>query len=110
MTTQEFNNWKKETEGSKHHWQVDEVTKRNRGVLLIYIGGENGKYIEVTPDGQATVGKYEGAVPHIGEALFVPLHARKFASQDQAMAALIEKAGLAFLLDLTGSRAYETRF
>lgn len=102
MTKAEYEAWKKETERSRHHWTVDEVRKINTGDLLFYKGAENGQYIEVSFSGVATVGTYEGAIPHIGEALFRPLHSRSFSSQGEALKVLLERAGLNFLMDFMG--------
>jgi hypothetical protein len=55
-------------------------------------------------DGNVTMGKYEGAIPHIGEALLLRSHMKQFPSQKEAIKVLIERAGLAFLLDFMGSR------
>lgn len=106
MTKNEFNAWKQVTEASRHHWVVDQTTLRNRRVHLIYKGGESGQFIEVTPEGKATIGDYVGAIPHIGEALFTPKHSRQFANGDEALAKVIEVMGLKFLLDFVGIPAY----
>ena len=106
MTKQEYEAWRKETEDSRFHWQTDPIMEANTGTLLFYKGGENGSFIEVTKDGKATIGNYAGAVPHIGEALFTPKHVRQFTDQNTALARLIERMGIPFLLDFTGSRAY----
>lgn len=106
MTKQEFEIWKRHTEGSRLHWQVDEIQLHNHQRYLIYKGGQDGKYVEVDADGKATIGTYEGALPCITDACFMVKHTKQFASQNEAMTKLIECMGTAFLLDLTGSRAY----
>lgn len=108
MTKQEYQAWKTETESSRRHWILDPIFRANRSELLFYKGGENGYFIWVTADGGMTLGKYEGAIPHIGEALFLTAHVKQFPSQNLAVKALVERAGLAFLLDLMGCGAYES--
>lgn len=107
MTKQEFNLWKAKTESSRNHWVVDDIQLHNRGTYLIYKGGVDGQYIEVTADGKATIGDYTSAIPHIGDALFVPKHSRQFSSREEAMTRLIEHAGLKFLLDILNIPAYQ---
>ena len=104
MTREEFDNWTKITESSKRNWHLDEVTLHNRGVYLFYTGGENGIYINVDLDGLTTFGKYECAIPHIGDALFTIEHNAQFADQNTAITKLIEQGGLKFLLNLIGVR------
>lgn len=99
MTKSEFESWKRETEKSRHHWQVDEVRRHNSGDLLFYKGGQSGQFIWIAAIGQASVGTYHGAIPHIGDAAFQILHTRRFSSQEEALKTVIEKAGLGFLMD-----------
>ncbi len=53
-------------------WVEDAVSRLNGRGCLYYSGGESGIYMRITPDGTLQVGNYEGAIPHIGEALFKP--------------------------------------
>lgn len=100
MNKQEFEAWLAVTQASKDRWILDYVTYHNRGDLLFYTGGQSGNYIEIAADGTATIGTYEGALPHIGEALFQPKHTRKFESRDAAFARVSEALGVQFLIDL----------
>jgi hypothetical protein len=106
MTTTEYNAWKKATEASRYHWTVDQCQLANSGRYLIFKGGTAGQFVTVEQDGTASIGTYEGAIPCITDACFQVKHTRKFANQNDAMKALIERAGLKFLLDLTGIQAY----
>ena len=107
MTQQEFEGWKQWTENSKRHWTVDPIRNgKNHPEMLVHIGGENGKFMLFYPDGMLEMGSYEGAWPHIGEALFKIEGKKKFANMDDAIARAIEAGGLKFLLDFIGSRAY----
>lgn len=70
MTQEEFDGWSRITALSREQWLMDQVTWENKQTLLAYKGGENGTYVRVEPDGRLEIGEYEGAIPHIGEALF----------------------------------------
>ncbi len=99
MTENEFKNWSAVTARSKERWTVDPIALHNRQVYLIYKGGEDGKFIEVHPDGKLFVGDYEGAAPHIGEAFFKVNFSKTFESQDAALKRIVEAGGMDFLLD-----------
>jgi len=100
MNKQEFEAWKEHTASSAGRWTVDPVHNGQGRDLLIHKGGVDGDYVLVLPDGTLSIGAYAGAVPHIGEALFTPRGAKKFADFDTALARAIEAGGLAFLRDL----------
>lgn len=70
MTDAEIKQWLAVTENSRYQWTKDEVTRRNGRGSLFYFGGENGIYMHVKPGGALDIGTYEGALPHIGEAMF----------------------------------------
>lgn len=108
MTKSEFEGWKQVTAASRLHWQIDAVQVENHGRYLIYKGGENGHFICIEKDGQVTLGTYEGALPCITDACFKTQHTRQFPNQNEAWKTLIERAGLNFLLDVVGCRAYPT--
>lgn len=106
MTKVEFDSWTKMTKFSEKAWVLDENTLHNYGEYLFYKGGENGVYIEVRKDGIASVGEYEGAIPHIGEAFFIVKHENKIASnREGALTKIIERLGLPFLMDLLKCRS-----
>lgn len=99
----EFDAWTRLTERSARGWQLDEVTYANTGCWLLYRGGERGCYIYVTAvdDGaNVTVGTYEDAVPHIGEAAFTPLGNRAFGDASDAFESIVSAAGFGILLML----------
>jgi len=124
MTKAEFDAWTKETKFSEKKWCRDFITGENsklyashpewfRGRLqpvereLFYKGGVDGVYIEIAGDGTVNVGEYEGAIPHIGEAIFTVKHSNKpvyhgkpASSLNEGFAAITERLGLGFLIDL----------
>ena len=101
MTREEFAAWARHTDRSRRGWQRDEVQLRNRGVLLMYHGGANGTYVMV--DGcKVTVGTYEGACPHIGEALFRVTGHKVYATEAAAFEAVVSATGVRGLLAAMG--------
>lgn len=73
----ELDSWLSVTKLSEMVWICDRVTLHNRSEYLLYKGGENGIYLRITKEGQAEMGFYEGALPHIGEAIFMPRFSKK---------------------------------
>ncbi len=69
MDKRELEYWQSVTEHSTYRWTEDSITRLNSGEHLYYIGGEDGHYMRLSQDGKLTVGNYEGAYPHIGEAV-----------------------------------------
>lgn len=107
MTRAEFDAWTRLTERSSRGWQLDEVTYANTGCWLLYRGGASGHYIYVTAtdDGaNVTVGVYEDAVPHVGEAAFTPRGSRVFADAAEAYAAVASAGSLKKLMVLMGEQ------
>ena len=99
MNRAEFEAWKQHTESNRWGWTLDPVHNGiNTDDYLFHRGGVNGQYI-VVEDGLATIGWYNGALPHIGEAEFQPEYENSFDSNDDAFFALIHKGGLTFLED-----------
>ena len=100
MTDSEWKQWMAVTENSQHQWTEDEITRRNGRGALYYLGGEDGVYIRIQPEGKLSVGTYEGALPHIGEAVFTRKAVMDCAGFDQAFQKAAELAGSRFLRDL----------
>ncbi|MBN1923051.1 MAG: hypothetical protein JW892_17525 [Anaerolineae bacterium] len=91
MDANEFSKWQQVTKASEKAWVMDSVTKANRGEYLFYLGGQNGLYMRITPDGTGEIGTYEGAIPHIMEATFHVVFSRKVS--DSAEATLAHMVG-----------------
>ena len=70
MTEYEFEYWQEVTQNSKYRWMEDAITRLNGNGMLFYTGGEEGVYMRVSPENKLTVGIYEDAFPHVGDALF----------------------------------------
>lgn len=100
MTPEEYERWKRVTNKSVGHWMLDEVTFHNKKEYLFFKGGENGKYINIKTDGMIFFGSYEGAIPHIAEAIFTIEGRAKFESKGQALAKLVSVGGMSVLLPL----------
>ncbi len=84
MDQREFERWQEVTSSSQYMWVEDAATRMNGRGCLYYSGGESGIYMRITPAGKLQAGHYEGAVPHIGEALFKPLAERECGSFNEA--------------------------
>ena len=100
MTGAELKQWMAVTENSRYHWTEDEITRRNGRGALYYFGGEDGVYIRIQPEGELSVGTYEGALPHIGEAIFTRKAVMDCGSFDQAFQKAVELGGARFLRDM----------
>jgi hypothetical protein len=100
MTNQEFAGWSAVTAGSGNLWTEDVIYRLNGRGAMYFIGGENGAYIRVGRDGVLEAGKYEGASPHIGEAMFTPVVTRRYDNYSDAFTAAIELGGKNFLADM----------
>lgn len=104
MTQQEFEHWKAITDSSVDHWVEDNITRLNGNGGLYYTGGEDGHYMRLSPDGKLTVGTYEGAYPHIGEACFTPKAAHQYGDINEAFEVACQLGGKDFLLDILMQR------
>lgn len=100
MTKQEFEYWQAITDGSAHRWVEDSITRLNGNGALYYIGGEDGVYMRLSPVGKLTVGTYEGAFPHIGEAVFSSKMERQYDDINGAFEAACQIGGKQFLVDM----------
>ena len=95
-----FAAWLAVTESSRFRWVEDEIYRLNGRGAMYYTGGEDGIYMKIHSDGKLEAGKYEGAVPHIGEAMFTVAVVRQFSSFSEAYKAAMEAGGKQFLVDM----------
>lgn len=100
MTEAEMRQWLAVTENSRYQWTEDEVTRLNGRGALYYFGGEDGVYIRIQPEGELSVGTYEGAFPHIGEAFFTEKMVVPCNTFDRAFQKAVELGGQKFLQDM----------
>lgn len=119
MDKKEFDAWTAETKFSERCWRRDYITGENSKLRarrmgdpsmeeeLFYKGGEDGVYIEIRGNGTVTVGEYEGAIPHIGEAIFKVKHSNRplyngkpAETLSDGFTAITERLGLQFLVEL----------
>jgi len=106
MNKIEFDAWTRETKFSENAWVLDTIRYANTGDLLFYKGGTDGVYVWIQIDGVVSVGTYAYAIPHIGEALFIPKHTNQVANtQEEAFIKIAERLGVQMLIDLASSRA-----
>ena len=104
MTDQELRQWLAVTENSRYQWTEDEITRLNGRGALYYFGGEDGTYIRIQPEGKLSVGTYEGAFPHIGEASFTQKAVMECGDFNQAFQKAVELGGQKFLQDMFSAR------
>ena len=97
-----FAGWLAVTANSEHQWAEDEIYRLNGRGAMYYTGGEDGIYIRIDKDGLLDAGDYEGAYPHIGEAMFKSVVTRQFDSYSEAFKAAMEAGGKQFLVDMFG--------
>jgi hypothetical protein len=107
MNEQESAAWKAFTENSRDHWIEDEIYRLNGHGAFYFTGGESGIYMRIQKDGMLEAGKYEGAIPHIGDAMFRPLVTKPYADFSGAFTAAVEAAGKQFLVDMFSGRQDE---
>jgi hypothetical protein len=100
MNQGEFKYWQAITKSSEDGWVEDVITRLNGKGTLYYTGGEDGRYMRLSPDGKLTVGTYEGAFPHIGEAMFKQEAEHQYGSFDEAFQAACKLGGTEFLADI----------
>lgn len=110
MTDSELKQWIAVTANSQYQWTEDEITRLNGRGALYYFGGEDGIYIRIQPEGELSVGTYEGAFPHIGEAAFTRKSLVACGSFDQAFQKAIELGGQQFLQDMFSSQPFQPLF
>lgn len=107
MDEKEFAYWQAITQASTYRWTEDTITQRNGAGNLYYTGGENGRYMRLSPDGKLTLGTYEGAYPHIGEALFRVAVEHQCKDINEAFQVVCRIGGLQFLQDLFSASGRE---
>ena len=100
MTDTELRAWLAVTRDSRYRWTEDEITRLNGRGALYYYGGEDGIYMRIQPDGKLSIGTYEGALPHIGEAFLTPKASMDCGDFDRALQSAMEFGGTKFLVDL----------
>ena len=100
MDKTEFERWQAVTCSSQHRWVEDTVTRLNGRGALYYMGGESGAFMRIIAEGNLTVGTYEGAFPHIGEACFINKAEHKFKDFNEGFQYACQLGGIKFLADL----------
>ena len=96
----DWNYWTAVTESSRFKWTEDEIIRLNGHGAMYYIGGEDGQFIQIGKDGLLTAGTYEGAIPHIGDAMFSTVVTKQYPDYNAAFTAALEAGGKKFLIDM----------
>lgn len=110
MTDAEMKQWIAVTENSRYQWMADEITRWNGRGELYYFGGESGVYMRISLDGKLSIGTYEGALPHIGEASFTRKAVIDCGNSNQAFQKAVELGGQQFLKDMFSSKPSQLLF
>ena len=100
FSEQNISVWMAITQGSQHQWTEDEIYRLNGQGALYYTGGEDGIYVRIESNGMLEAGNYEGATPHIGEAMFTPKIIKEYDSYSAAVQAVMEAGGKQFMTDM----------
>lgn len=105
MTPTEFKAWSDDMKAARGRWSLDRVHDGRNGDLLLFLPDttDQTKGVYVSVRGKtADAGVFEGAIPHIGEAVFRSRWSKEFSSHDEALKTIIERCGanalLAFVL------------
>ena len=104
MTDAEMKQWIAVTENSRYQWTEDEITRLNGRGALYYLGGKDGIYSRIDPEGKLSAGTYEGALPHIGEAFFTRRAVIDCGDFNQAFQKAVELGGQQFLQDMFSTK------
>lgn len=99
MDMNEYRAWMAETKKSETQWNFDFISWHNKKEILAYTGGVNGQYVSIEQNGEMQIGTYEGAYPHIGEAIFKRRAHKKYQDFNEALTRAIEIGGMTFLVD-----------
>jgi hypothetical protein len=92
--------WMKHTANSRYTWTVDPI-HNTAADLLVHLSGQSGQYVEISGC-KLTVGTYDGAIPHIGEASFKALGTKVFTSNDEAVEYLCRRGNIPVVAALLG--------
>ena len=104
MTKEEFNSWAMFMKSNVGKWTVDPIHNGVDRDLLCFAGrpddSTKGIFVSVYTDGSWSVGRYWGACPHIGEAIFEDKSKGKADTMSLAIEHLVNCIGLSFLKGL----------
>lgn len=102
----EYAHWIAKTESSRFRWTEDEIFRLNGRGAMYYHGGVDGIYLQIHKDGRVNFGKYEGAFPHIGDAIFDVLVEIQTKDFNEAFATAMNWGGKQFLVDMFSGHNY----
>jgi hypothetical protein len=90
MDKMEYHRWVMFTRSRRGHWTIDQVHNGENGQrFLAYcpnqLDATRGVYVALERDGRCSSGKYDGAIPHIGDACFQAMWQMTFPSFDEGL-------------------------
>ena len=100
MTNQDIEMWMRFTESSRFQWRSDPIFESRGEYMFFYGGSKVGVYMHIDKTGTMTLGEYQDAVPHIGDALFCAHGEVPYRSQDEAFQHAVTIGGCRFLKDM----------
>jgi hypothetical protein len=106
MDSKEFHAWLDFQKQNSGKWTVDPIHNgESSNSLLCYVAKPDdpgtGIYINVGQNGDWACGQFTGAIPHMGEALYVPSIWGKAGDFKAALSHLGNRLGLSFLHVMT---------
>ena len=102
MTTDEIREWLARAEGSDFRWTEDESFRNEGSGRRYYRGGDEGKYIEVLPDGRMEIGNYTDGHPNIFNDPCAPVVRKRYSDILAAFVKAVEFTGGQLISDLIG--------
>lgn len=92
-------NWSAYMRSLRGTWSVDPVHNGSSGRLLVFRPDQDdatrGVYVELdTRTGKCSAGRYEDAVPHLGDAFFLPRWTHHFPPTKELAARMFARLGL----------------
>ena len=113
MTEKEAAEWTAYMKTLRGRWSVDPIHngEDDNDLLLFHPNLDDptlGVYVRVQ-GAQVSAGRFSEAIPHMGEALYVPAWEKEYGSENEAMSAVINRVGVNALLALIdGASPYVT--
>lgn len=103
-----YNAWVTYMKSRRGMWTIDQIHNGVGGKDLLayasYAGDHSSGVYVMVNNGKVDSGTFRDAVPHIGEATFSPKWSKDFGDHNEAIATVMTRLGVRFLLDVTHTR------
>lgn len=99
MTREEYISWSRFMKSCRGRWNIDLIHNGKDGQDLLMFKPHptdptRGVYIGVKQNGHVTAGTYDGALPHVGDAMFYRAWEKHFGSFRAAKAKVLERTNM----------------